>query len=215
MTSVPAMSLGPREVDALQEVASVGAGQAITALSRLVARPVHMDVPEVWIGTSPGAIADFLGALGQEILAVAVALDGLLGGSLVVALPQADAARLAGALGHPPATGRATALSESALLECANIVGSSFVSAVARMTNVKLLLGVPRLARGGGRACLDALVERELGRVALATRFTFSAPDHVEGLVLVMPEPARIPRLLAALPVPPWTNGSSNSSSSG
>jgi hypothetical protein len=81
------------------------------------------------------------------------------------------------------------------------------------MTNVKLLLGVPRLARGGGRACLDALVDRELGRVALATRFTLSAPDPVEGLVLVMPEPARIPRLLAALPVPPWTNGSSTSSS--
>jgi chemotaxis protein CheY-P-specific phosphatase CheC len=171
-----------------------------------------MDVPEVWIGTSPGAIADFLGAPGQELLAVAVALDGLLGGNLVLALPQADAARLAAALGHSPEAGWG-ALSESALLECANIVGSAFVSAVARMTNVKLLLGVPRLARGGGRACLDALVDRELGRVALATRFTLSAPDPVEGLVLVMPEPARIPRLLAALPVPPWTNGSSTSSS--
>jgi chemotaxis protein CheC len=201
------MSLGPREVDALQEVASVGAGQAVSALSRLVARPVKMDVPEVWIGTSPGAIADFLGGLGQEVLAVGVPLDGVLGGNLVVALPQADAARLAAALGHDPAAGWGT-LSESALLECGNIVGSAFVSAVARMTNVKLLLGLPRLARGGGRACVDALVDRELGRVALATRFTLSAPGPIEGLVLVMPEPARIPRLLAALPVPPWTSGS-------
>jgi hypothetical protein len=81
------------------------------------------------------------------------------------------------------------------------------------MTGQKLLLGVPQLARGGGKSCLDALVDRELGRVALATRFTVPAPVGLEGLVLVMPEPARIPRLLAALPVPPWTNGSSGSSS--
>jgi chemotaxis protein CheC len=203
-------SLGPREVDALQEVASIGAGQAVTALSRLVGRPIEMDVPEAWVGGSAGAIADFLGGLGEELLAVAVQLDGVLGGNLVLALPERDASRLAAALDEPPAApGAWGTLAESALLECGNIVGSAFVSAIGRMTGVKLLLGVPRLARGNGRACLDALVDRELGRVALATRFTVSTPEPLEGLVLVMPEPARIPRLLAALPVSPWTNGSS------
>ena len=134
----------------------------------------------------------------------------MLGGNLVLALPERDASRLAAALGEPPAApGAWGTLAESALLECGNIVGSAFVSAIGRMTGVKLLLGVPRLARGNGRACLDALVDRELGRVALATRFTVSTPEPLEGLVLVMPEPARIPRLLAALPVSPWTNGSS------
>lgn len=203
--------IGPREVDALQEVTSIGAGQAVTALARLVGRPVQMDVPEAWFGASPGAIADFLGALGEDLFAVAVQLDGLLGGNLVVALPERDAERLATALGHPPGPSPEAwgTLAESALLEVGNVVGSAFVSAIARMTGAKLLLGVPRLARGGGKACVDALVDRELGRVALATRFTLSAPEPLEGLVLVMPEPARIPRLLAALPVSPWTNGSS------
>lgn len=208
------MRLAPREVDALQEVASVGAGQAVSALSRLVHRRVEMDVPEAWLGASPGAIADFMGTLGAELIAVAVELDGLLGGNLVVALPVKDAATLAGLLGEPVegASGWGT-LSESALLECGNIVGSAFVSAVARMTGVKLLLGVPRIARGGGTACFDALVDREIGRIALAIRFSVPAPDALEGLVLVMPEPARIPRLLAALPIAPWTNGNSGSSS--
>jgi chemotaxis protein CheC len=201
-------TLGPREVDTLQEVTTIGAGQALTALARLVGRPVQLDVPETWVGASPGAIADFLGALGQELFAVAVQLDGLLGGNLLLALPHRDAARLATALGHPPGDSW-SALSESALLECGNVVGSAFVSAIARMTGARLLLGVPRLARGGGKECVDALVDRELGRVALAARFTLSAPEPLEGLVLVMPEPARIPRLLAALPVHPWTNGSS------
>jgi chemotaxis protein CheC len=210
---VTTVTLGPREVDALQEVASIGAGQAVTALAQLVGRPVHMDVPEAWIGASPGAIADFLGALGEELLAVAVQLDGVLGGNLVVALPERDATRLAGALGQPPVGGAWTTLAESALLESGNIVGSAFVSAIGRMTGVRLLLGVPRLARGAGKECLDALVDRELGRVALAIRFTLSAPEPLEGLLLVMPEPARIPRLLAALPVSPWTKDSSSDSS--
>jgi chemotaxis protein CheC len=213
MTTPDTPTFGPHEVDALQELASIGAGQAMTALSRLAGRPVHMDVPEAWIGASAGAIADFLGALGDELLAVAVELEGLLGGNLVVALPERDARALAGALGHPVA-GEWETLSESTLLECGNIVGSAFVSAIARMTGARLLLGVPRLARGGGRSCLDALVDRELGRVALATRFTLSAPGPLEGLVLVMPEPARIPRLLAALQGSPWTNSSCTDSSS-
>jgi chemotaxis protein CheC len=193
------MILGPREVDALQEVASIGAGQAVTALSRLVGRQVVMDVPETWIGATAGAIADFLGALGEELLAVAVQLDGVLGGNLVVALAQGDATRLARALGHPPRDGTWGTLAESALLECGNVVGSAFVSAVAAMTNERLMLGVPRLARGAGKACVDALVDRELGRIALATRFVVARPEPLEGLVLVMPEPARIPRLLAAI----------------
>ena len=47
---------------------------------------------------------------------------------------------------------------------------------------------------------MDALVPREAGRVTLATRFSCEAPA-IEGLILVMPEPARIPGLLAALPL--------------
>ncbi len=73
--------IGPREVDALQEVTSIGAGQAVTALSRLVGRPVQMDVPEAWVGASPGAIADFLGALSWDShVATEAGADGARGG---------------------------------------------------------------------------------------------------------------------------------------
>jgi chemotaxis protein CheC len=192
--------LGPRQIDALQELATIGCGAAVTALGRLTGRQLHMDVPETWAGEDPGAIADFLGALGQELVAVAVRLDGLLEGHLVLALPAADAARLAGLLGWPvPASGSWGELAESAVMESGNIAGSAFVSAVARLVGRRLLPSVPRLARGGGKICLDRLVPREIGRVALATRFGCGDP-HLEGLVLLMPEPERILGLLTALP---------------
>jgi chemotaxis protein CheC len=192
-------TLLPAEVDALQEMASVGCGQALSALGRLIQRRLDMDVPETWAGRSPGAIADFLGALGEDLVAVAVHLEGLLAGHLVLALPESDAGRLAAALGFPVAEGWSS-MAESALMESGNIVGSAFVSAVAQMVKQKLLLSVPRLARGGGRECLDALVAREAGAVALATRFSCrEPPGPLEGLILFMPEPGRVRPLLEAL----------------
>ncbi|HEU4383761.1 MAG TPA: chemotaxis protein CheC [Anaeromyxobacteraceae bacterium] len=193
-------TLLPAELDALQEMVSVGCGQALSSLGRLIKKRLDMDVPETWAGRSPGAIADFLGALGQDLVAVAVRLEGLLAGHLVLALPEEDAARLAAALGYPvQATGWGS-MAESALMESGNIVGSAFVSAVAQLVKQKLLLSVPRLARGGGRQCLDALVPREEGAVALATRFSCSEPPGpLEGLILFMPEPGRVRPLLEAL----------------
>jgi chemotaxis protein CheC len=197
---ITAPSLGPRELDALQEVASIGCGQALTALGRLMRRRIDMDVPEAWVGRTAGAVADFLGAMGRELVLVGVRLEGLVAGHLVLALPERDAARLAACLGQPLSeTGRWGELAESALMESGNIVGSAFVSAIARMIGGRLLLSVPALARGGGRSCLDRLVERDSAWVALATRFSTQGPDGLEGLILVLPHPARIRALLASL----------------
>jgi chemotaxis protein CheC len=189
--------LGPREVDALQELASVGCGQALTALGRLANRRFDMDVPEAWIGSTPGAIASFLGGLGEDLVAVGVKLEGALQGDLLLALPERDAERLAALLGWPAPDGDFGPLAESALMESGNIVGSAFVSAVAALVHQKLLLSVPAFARGNGRRCVEALVAHA-GAIAMATRFTCDG-GALEGLILVMPEPGRIAALLSGL----------------
>jgi chemotaxis protein CheC len=186
---------GPREVDALQELASVGCGSAITALGKLTQSRFEMDVPEAWVGAEPGAIAAFLGALGADLVAVGVRLEGPLTGDLLLALPERDAERLAALLGFPPG-GAWEGMAESALMESGNIVGSAFVSAVGTLVGEKLLLSVPTFTRGSGRACVERLVAHA-GSVALATRFSSgSGEGALEGLILVMPEPARIAKLL-------------------
>jgi chemotaxis protein CheC len=200
-------SFGPRELDALQELASVGCGQAITALGKLVRRRIEMDVPEAWVGAEPGAIAAFLGGLGSDLVAVGVKLEGPLTGDLLLALPERDAEALAGALGFapqaalPPARGEPVweGMAQSALMESGNIVGSAFVSAVGTLVGEKLLLSIPTFARGSGRACVERLVAHA-GSVALATRFSCALEaGALEGLILVMPEPGRIAKLLSHL----------------
>ncbi len=191
---------GPRELDALQELASIGCGQAISALGKLARRRFEMDVPEAWVGALPGAIASFLGGLGQDLVAVGVKLEGPLTGDLLLVLPEPDAENLATLLGFTPAPGWG-GMAESALMESGNIVGSAFVSAVGTFVGEKLLLSVPTFARGSGRRCVEQLVDHA-GSVALATRFSACAEETgaaLEGLVLVMPEPERIAKLLSHL----------------
>jgi len=192
------MSLTPRHVDALQELTTIGCGSALTALARLTGLRLDMDVPESWIGTSAGAIADFLGAMGSDLVAVGVRLEGALTGHLLLALPERDAEVLAGALGVPVSHGAFGTMAESGLMECGNIVGSAFVTAVARLVNETLLLSVPVFARGSGKACVERLVDHA-GSVALAARFTSAAETRLEGLILVMPDPDAIARLLRHL----------------
>lgn len=190
----------PREVDALQELASIGCGQAITALGRLARCRIDMDVPEAWVGAGAGAIASFLGGLGEDLVAVGVKLEGALEGDLLLALPERDAEALAAVLGFPPG-GDWGGMAESALMESGNIVGSAFVTAVAALVGEKLLLSVPSFARGSGKECVERLVAHA-GSVALATRFSCPGTDGgaaLEGLILVMPEPERIAKLLTHL----------------
>jgi len=192
------MTLPPRHVDALQELTTIGCGAALTALARLTGLRLDMDVPESWIGTSDGAIASFLGALGSDLVAVGVRLEGALTGHLLLALPEQDAEALAAALGVPARQGEFGTLAESGLMECGNIVGSAFVTAVARLVNQTLLLSVPTFARGSGKACVEKLVDHA-GSVAVAARFTSAASPALEGLILVMPEPSGMAKLLTHL----------------
>jgi chemotaxis protein CheC len=192
--------LAARELDVLQELASIGCGHALTALGKLLRVRVDMDVPEAWVGRQAGAIADFLGTLAAELVAVGLRLDGLLAGHLVLALTEGDARRLSRRLGQAVAEeGPWSPLAESALMESGNIVGSAFVSAIAAMVGEKLIPSVPTLVRGSGRVCIDQLVERDLGTMALATRFSTAGVDGLEGLILVVPEARHVPELLAAL----------------
>ena len=85
-----APTFGPRQVDALQELATIGCGAALTALAKLTNLRLDLDVPEAWVGAGPGAIATFLGGLGGDLIAVAVQPVLLVGvGDEVVGLPIA------------------------------------------------------------------------------------------------------------------------------
>lgn len=200
-----ASGVGAPELERIRALCGAAADEALAALGRLAGVTVSVEEAVTWPGRSelgPGALA----RLGDDVLAVGIRMEGLLAGDLVVALPEAAARRLAAMLGQPvlPDEGWSV-LAESAVMESGNIVGSAFVSEVARRARAQLLPSVPCLARGAPRECMARLAAAHEGP-AVTTGFSAGGTAALEGMILVMPEPGSVPGLLAALdfePTPP------------
>ena len=86
--------LSTARLDALREVANIGAGHAATALSTLTATRIMISVPMVNI-VPPGDFVPEI-APGVEIVAVQMAMSGDIGGQTVFLLAIPAGLRLAG-----------------------------------------------------------------------------------------------------------------------
>lgn len=121
------------QLDALRELANIGSGMASTALSGMLGRPVDISVPVA----SALPLADAVEAAGDgesEVTAVMLGIVGELTGSVVLIVSPEDAVKLCGFLG-------VEADSEwgmSALGEIGNIVGTSYINALAAMTGFEI-----------------------------------------------------------------------------
>lgn len=126
------------ELDALRELANIGAGTAATALSGLLGIPIDVAVPTA----AAMALADAIDATGPAelcVTGVAIPLDGDLLGSALMLFPEQDVATLCGLLGLEPDSEYAA----SALGEVVNILCASYLGALADMTGLTIELGPP------------------------------------------------------------------------
>jgi chemotaxis protein CheY-P-specific phosphatase CheC len=191
------VSPGPRPPpsrEALRALVADGAGEAARTLAKLtgctaaVEETVHLPRPA-------RAALVRLGGPGPELIAVGMDLQAPLGGSLVLLFDAVHAERVATVLAPTAAAGSLDAEGESALLELANIAGSAFVSTLACTLGGPLLHGVPRLARGRVGACLDELAGGAIGPAFAARMRCLDGA----GMLLLLPDPARMPALAEAL----------------
>jgi chemotaxis protein CheC len=117
------------QLDALRELANIGSGNASTALSQMLGRPVDISVPVA--NALPLAEAvDAVGPAENEITGVMLGIVGELTGSVILLVSPQDAGVLCGMVG-------VDADSEwglSALGEIGNIVGASYINALAALT---------------------------------------------------------------------------------
>jgi chemotaxis protein CheC len=196
------MSPGDRRRDevleTLRRLAATGGREAAQAIGRLLGRPTTVDEVQVVPGPDAAGIVRMVGRPDAESVAVAMDLHELLGGKFLLLLSAEEAERVSERLVPSAAAGSLDAVGESALVEMGNIAGSAFVSALARHLQARLLHGVPRLSRGGARACIDALAPGAAGP-ALGVRF--GCPETV-GTLLLLPDPARLDAMARILEIP-------------
>ena len=121
------------QLDALRELANVGSGNASTALSGMLGRSVDISVPKAQALPFAEAV-EAAGPAEQEITAIVLGIVGEMHGTVLLLVPPADADAMCRMLGVEPDDEFAL----SALGEIGNIVGTSYINALASMTGMDI-----------------------------------------------------------------------------
>jgi chemotaxis protein CheC len=134
------------QLDALREVANIGAGHAATALSQMTNRTIMIAVPEVNVRALED-VTDLVGRADEVMAAVLMHMMGDLTGRTLV-LFQADSARALCdiLLRREPGTTREFGVMEqSGLKEAGNILASAYLNALSDFMGMMLVPSVPSL----------------------------------------------------------------------
>ena len=134
------------QLDAMREVANIGAGHAATALSQMTNRKIMITVPRVNVRPLEEA-CDVVGAPDEVIAAILMHMMGDLTGRALVLFPQSAARTLCDFLlrremGTTQAFGE---MEQSALKEAGNILGSAYLNALSDFMGMMLVPSVPSL----------------------------------------------------------------------
>jgi chemotaxis protein CheC len=121
------------QLDALRELANIGSGTASTALSMLLERSVDISVPSVRALSFADAV-EAIGDAESEITGIVLGTVGDLEGTVLLLVSPVDADSICAILGVEPGSEYAP----SALGEVGNIVGSSYINALAEMTGMAI-----------------------------------------------------------------------------
>ncbi|MFB5759704.1 chemotaxis protein CheC [Paenibacillus medicaginis] len=192
-------------MDVLKEVGNIGAGNAATALSRLLNKPIDMGVPKVQLLPFE-AIADKVGGPEQLVVTIFFRVEGDAPGNLFFILaPEAAKGllqRLAGIESEDADS--FTDMEQSALSEIGNILAGSYLSSLADFTKLSMYPTVPGLAMDMAGAILSygLLQFGQMGDDALLIDTSFlEGQNHIEGQFFLIPDPESFEKIFESLGV--------------
>jgi len=193
------------EIDVLKEVGNIGAGHAATALSKLLDKPVDMDVPKVSLVPFE-EVADRVGGAEQVVIAVFLRVEGEVSGNLFFLLKEQSAkGLLEGLLSiDKNAAGGYSELELSALSEIGNILTGSYLSSLADFIGLTMSPSVPAIALDMAGAVLSygLMQYGEMGDAALLIETTFLGnQQEIEGHFFLIPDPDSFKKIFKALGV--------------
>ncbi|MBP3965235.1 MULTISPECIES: chemotaxis protein CheC [Paenibacillus] len=201
----PLDTLEAFKLDVLKEVGNIGAGNAATALSRLLDKPVDMNVPTVSLIPFE-QVADRVGGFEQVVIAVFLRVEGDAPGNMFFLIEEHSAKKLLRNLLSIPVSEEGYSEMEfSALAEIGNILAGSYLSSLADFTQLYMSPTVPAIAIDMAGAILSyGLVQYgEMGDSALLIDTTFlEGREELAGHFFLIPDPESFGKIFSALGVP-------------
>lgn len=199
------------QLDTLKEIGNIGAGNAATALSLLVNKPVMMSVPSVKIATFDETM-ELAGGADNVVASVYMRIEGDINGNMYFILSLSHATRFVNQM-----TGSNQfsfdhsfddEISLSALTELGNILSGSYLSALSDFTGMKIYPSVPVLGIDMVGALLGyGLLEfSQVGDYAIIIDTDLTESDSkeekdVNGHFFLLPDPESFDTLFSTLGV--------------
>jgi chemotaxis protein CheC len=200
-----ARDLGPRQLDALREVANIGAGHAATALSQMVQQRIMVDIPEIKI-VRLEEVGEIVGEPDEIVSAVMMQLLGDVTGRTVQIFPWRTAVRLTSTL-LSRETGQSPEdfgeLEQSALKEVGNILVGAYVNALSEFMGLMLIMSPPAIAIDTAQAVLTTSYlnfgETHDYVFAVKTRLGMDSNTDLGAHFLLLPDEPSLKVILRAL----------------
>ncbi len=198
--------LKPIQLDALREVANIGAGHAATALSTMTRQSIMIKVPTISIARLDEVPSHVVAKPEDAVAAVLLQMLGDLTGRALLVFPEHTACRLAEMMLQRPrgSSPSIAALEQSALKECGNILSGAYLNALADFMHLMLLPSPPTLAVDMASAVLSsAFLQFGDGRdVVFCVESEFQMRDDgqaLRGYFLLLPDTGSLQRILHAI----------------
>jgi len=181
------------QLDALREVANMGAGHAATALSQMTKSRIMINVPKLQVARLE-EVPELLGQADEVVAAVLMHMLGDLTGRTLLIFPRNSAMRLSEILLHRP-TGNSHVfgeLEQSAIKEAGNILSAAYMNALSDFMGLMLLPSVPSLVIDLSAAVLTTAYtnfghERDFV-FCIQTEFSMDEDQSVQGHFLLLPD---------------------------
>jgi chemotaxis protein CheC len=137
------------ELDLLKELGNIGAGNAATALSKLLNKDINMNVPRAKV-VSFNEMMELAGGPERPVAAVFLTMEGELCGSLFFVLSLEDATKLIQQLLEDESLNIETLpqheMALSALQELGNIVSAHYLTALSEAIGLIVTPSVPQVS---------------------------------------------------------------------
>ena len=192
-------------LDVLKEIGNIGAGNAATALAKILDKRVDMKVPQIRV-MSFSEKSGMLGGEETQIVGILLTVQGDINGNMMFILDLQSAQLLVNFLmGRPSKTDlEYDEITLSALKEIGNILAGSYLSALSNLTNLQVIPSVPGLAIDMAGAILS-VPAIEFGKTSdfvlyIENEFT-DGLNSVIGNLFLIPDNESCRRLLSALGV--------------
>ena len=186
-------------ISTLSTVAKDGAFRAGRGLSGLMGQEIAIHVPNVRIGTKADA-CDAVGGEETIVLGAYLSISGDITGHVMLLFPVPRALECVDLMcGQPPGTTKEPdELSDSAIGELGNIVGSAFINALADHLNLILHPSPPSVINDMAIALVESVYAEVLSQGSDVVMMDAIFEDHsgkTAGLLLVAPDPVSLERL--------------------